>query len=574
MGQKRFDQIILKNFISIVLFCSLLIGLLTAFFDIRHTLSHEETIAQESLEQAKINIDKHIEMIEDYLSLTHANSDIQEHSRNTNANLTSIAASATIINDTLFSIDLFKKSIDSMSLFLLDTKGTYTEYSNSTKYSNAVFSSNNVESSDWFTTTLEYKGHTYWFIDTEEGMGSTINASRILYSTDTPSHAIGILRAEISLRKFSQHLSELSFGNQGEAYLMVDDSLYYYDRRSKEAMTISAESIATKEHPLNLILELPISNNWSIVGIIPYQELYKSVFNNLILILVALIVTVIIAFFISMRMSQKISSPIQTLCQSMSRIEPQTKTISDSCLEITQLYDTYKSMLIELEQLIKTREETAIKLKQAELQALQSQINPHFIYNTLESINALVATGEKKDAASMITSLSNFFRSSLNNGNTLIPLDKEINQAISYFQIVKYRYSNSVRLETDISDDLSNLKITKLIIQPFIENSIIHGFKDINYTGVIKLIVRPTPKKILIRIEDNGLGSDTEMLNYLLQQRTLYDDDKPNFYCIQNVYQRLQNKYGDSFKLYYEENSDGGVTVCMEFEIDALKGVD
>ncbi|GEM_PF-4218663 len=568
---KRFDQILLKNYIYLIILCALMIGLLSAFFDIRHTMRSEKGIIAESLEQAQLNLDRHIEMVEDYLSLTHANATIQQSIISKDNSSTGIVARTAVMNSTLFSIDPFKKSIDSMHLFAFDSEGIYPDFGIGTMYSNAVFSSSRVSDREWFLNTLANNGRTYWFIDMDSEAEPTVCAARILFSTSAPSQRLGVIKATMSLDKFCSHLSKISFGNKGDTYLSAGEQIFSASQSGKTYPLVSLDDLPAADSHLHLRLERPLESGWKIIGIIPFQELYRNVFQNLLLIVLAVVTAAVTASFVSLRISKKISFPIQELCRNMSALKPLPTVPDDNCIEINQLCGTYQSMLIEMEQLIKTREETAMKLKQAELSALQSQINPHFIYNTLESINALVATGSSDDASSMITGLSTFLRSSLNNGNTLISLKQEIQQAVSYFQIQQFRFSNRITLELDLPEQIPECRIIKLILQPFIENCIVHGFKDIDYIGVILLSLQETDNELIIKIADNGLGSDIEMLNYLLKQRTLYRDDNVNFYCIQNVYQRLQNCYGQHFALYYEENDQGGVTVCISIEKMALK---
>ena len=202
--------------------------------------------------------------------------------------------------------------------------------------------------------------------------------------------------------------------------------------------------------------------------------------------------------------------------------------------------------------------------------ALQSQMNPHFIYNTLESISALIATKDSLHAGEMITGLGNFLRSSLNNGNNYISLEKEVEQVCSYFQIQKLRYANRIELKLSLPSPLPDYRIIKLILQPLVENCILHGFKEMEEIGLITLSIWESESVLFLSVADNGLGSDIEMLNYLVRRRTLYKEDNPNFYCIQNVYQRLCNCYGGQADLIYKENADGGVTATISIAKNAL----
>ncbi|WP_333813394.1 sensor histidine kinase, partial [Muricomes intestini] len=181
-----------------------------------------------------------------------------------------------------------------------------------------------------------------------------------------------------------------------------------------------------------------------------------------------------------------------------------------------------------------------------------------------------IALEKNEHAVMMISGLDKFLRSSLNNGNNFITLEKEIEQVSSYIQIQKLRYSDRVEMYLDIPSPLPDYKIIKLILQPLVENSIMHGFKDLNATGRITITVKETGQCLYLLVADNGWGSDIEMLNYLVRCGTLYKEDNVNFYCIQNVYLRLQNCYGDHADLTYEENADGGVTAVIRIDKEVL----
>lgn len=298
-----------------------------------------------------------------------------------------------------------------------------------------------------------------------------------------------------------------------------------------------------------------------------------AVLPILLLILSAVIASVAVTVFICLRVSKKKLLPIRELCQSMLTLQPPQTTEDHDCIEINQLYEAYRFILTETQQQIKIREEAAARLRQAEHYAFQSRINRHFICDTLESINALAAAGNSTDASAMAAGLSTCLRSSLDDDTLLIPLKQEIQQAVSYFRIQQLRYPGRISLELDLPPVLPEHRIVKLILQPFIENSIVHGFKDIDYPGIITLSVAVTSETLTIRVADNGRGCDITALNSLLNVPSPDREDQENkigFYCIRNVCRRLKSCYGQHFTIHYEENSLGGITVWMSFEILAL----
>lgn len=562
MKQRPFEKILFRNYMYIIIITALLISIFSCLIDAHNTLNNEKQNMYESLKQAQININNHTQMIDDYLTLTHSDSALQTQIKelNTNPSMTLL----TQINDSLFSVDLFKKNLDSMQIFAYEDQDFLPAFSSSGQYSNALFSADSVAFESWFQETLRAGGRTFWFVDNETFKKPTLCASRVLYDVNNVSKRLGVIKANVAIDKLIQHLGSISFGEKGYALIFADGQLLYPDAEIPDLIynnLLNSPNVLELSH---LIVEFPIiTPGWKVIGVSSSLELYQNTIQNLLLIALVAVLSILLAAYLSTKNSKKISYPINRLCRHMVNMTAIDNTDSHNCIEINQLCDTYNEMLDKNASLIKSREETLLKFKQAEMAALQSQMNPHFIYNTLESINALIAMQDHQNASLMITGLGNFLRSSLNNGNNFITLTKEIEQVSSYIQIQKLRYANYIALCLDLPDPLPDYRIIKLILQPLVENCIIHGFKDLEGTGIITITVKETDTDLYLSVSDNGLGSDIEMLNYLVKQKTLYKEDNLNFYCIQNVYQRLQNGYGEHSSFSYEENTDGGVTAII-----------
>ena len=568
-SKKIFEKILFRNYMYLILTAALLISIFSAILDASATLSNEKKNMYESLKQAQININKHTQMIEDYLTLTHADSELQSELKELNRHPSTTLL--TRINETLFSVDLFKKNLDSMQIFAYEPNRFLPSFSSTSRYSNALFSAQSVSSADWFKNTLKANGKTYWFVDTVTFKKPTLCAARILYDVKNTSHQLGVIKANVTIEKLIRHLGSISFGDKGYALIEADGQLLH---PYAEIPALIRESLPDHKDRLtntHLLVEFPIiTEGWNVAGIISSWELYQNTLQNLLPITLVFAFALLLAALLSKKSSRRISLPVHNLCQHMQKMEPASDYDGHNCIEIDQLYDTYNGMLIKNEELIKSREETLLKFKQAEMAALQSQMNPHFIYNTLESISALIATDNNEHAAQMVTGLGKFLRSSLNNGNNFITLEKEIEQVSSYVDIQKLRYANQIELHLCLPSPLPDYRIIKLILQPLVENCIVHGFKDLDDTGLITITVKETEKQLYLSVADNGWGSDIEMLNYLVRRRTLYKEDNVNFYCIQNVYQRLQNCYAEHADLTYEENEDGGVTAVIRIDKEVL----
>ncbi len=569
MKQKTLDKILFQNFMYLILITALLIGIFSAIVDACNTLSNERKNMYDSLQQAQGTINNQTQMIEDYLTLTHADSSLQ--SKLVQLQTDDSASLLSSINKSLFSVDLFKKTLDSMQVFIYESQSDLPAFSTVSYHSNALFSTESVADQRWFLDTVAAGGSTVWFLDSVHFGTPTVCASRILYDLRDAAQPLGVIRANVSVEKLTRHLSSLSFGEKGYSLVLADGTPLDIAGGTPPRIT----ALLTQDDPLSrffyLIVRFPvITDGWEVVGIISNLELYRSTLQNLISIGIISVFSILFSSILSRKLGRRIARPVSYLCHNMQDMSAISDKTFSNCIEIEQLYNTYNEMLLKNQMLTKSREDTLLKYKRAEMLALQSQMNPHFIYNTLESINALIAMGDTRHASLMTTELGNFLRSTLNNGNNLITLEKELAQVKSYIQIQKLRYSNRVELVLDLPDPLPDYRVIKLILQPLAENSIIHGFKDLDTTGIITISARETGEALILSVADNGLGTDIDMLNALAEQKTLYKEDNVNFYGIQNVYQRLENYYGQDGTLRYEENETGGVTAIITIKKTAL----
>jgi len=232
--------------------------------------------------------------------------------------------------------------------------------------------------------------------------------------------------------------------------------------------------------------------------------------------------------------------------------------------EVRTLYQSYNFMIKRIKELINEVYIADIKKKEAELNALQAQINPHFMYNTLDSINWMAIAVGAKNIQKMTQSLASMLRYSLNNGENQVEVYREIDQVRAYLDILQFRYPEQFDVSFDISEDILYCRIIKLIIQPLVENAIIHGFEGLNYRG--NLIIRGYLENmnIIIEVRNSGNKMDLEKIQSILYPKT---KERPKSYGIRNVNERLINAYGQSYHLQFiieDEFSVAKITIPLE----------
>jgi two-component system sensor histidine kinase YesM len=240
--------------------------------------------------------------------------------------------------------------------------------------------------------------------------------------------------------------------------------------------------------------------------------------------------------------------------------------------EIGGMIDNFNLMVTSLKQLIYENYEVkiqmtdiALKKREAELYALQSQINPHFLFNTLESIRMKIYNGDDiQEASSMIFNLSKILRISLNWQGEIISLSREIEFTKYYLQINKGRYKDKLEYVVSIPDELSKYKILKLIVQPIVENALKHGIEQKSKNGIIRINAYESEDKLIIEISDNGAGMDSAKLEQIQHEISTTETLKSEGSIgIKNVNDRMVLYYGKEFGLKINSVKDEGTQVKL-----------
>ncbi|TXK84598.1 sensor histidine kinase [Paenibacillus sp. N3.4] len=225
-------------------------------------------------------------------------------------------------------------------------------------------------------------------------------------------------------------------------------------------------------------------------------------------------------------------------------------------------------MMLRIKNLLMQVKDEQEKKRLAELAVLQSQIKPHFLYNTLFSIKQLCEMGENKDASKMVSALSSFYRISINKGSEIIPISLEIEHIRNYLYIQQMRYGEDFIYEVDIEDDVMPCNIVKLTLQPLVENAIYHGMKQSRGQGLIRIWGHFVNQEVRLYVEDSGNGMSEEELkaiNLCLNEEA--DCDSVLGFGIGNVNKRLKLNYGPSYGLMYENRLGGGIIVTVKIPV-------
>lgn len=294
-----------------------------------------------------------------------------------------------------------------------------------------------------------------------------------------------------------------------------------------------------------------------------YQYFFMGVIRfSIIAFAVILILTVLLSYYIPL----SITHPIRKLSEVTDQVAKGDLTVrSDikSGAEVGMLSDSLNTMIDKINELLEQVKKEQIRLRKAEFELLQAQINPHFLYNTLDTIVWLAEAGDQKKVVSMVGSLSDFFRTSLNQGKDIISVKEELQHVRSYLEIQQVRYQDILEYEIRVPKELNRYLIPKITIQPLVENALYHGIKNKRGIGKIVISGKKEEDHFSIRIEDNGIGITKERLLQVregIENKILTGHD---IYGLYNVNERIRLNFGEKYGIFIESRYGEGTVVSI-----------
>ena len=298
-----------------------------------------------------------------------------------------------------------------------------------------------------------------------------------------------------------------------------------------------------------------IGFTWQLITAISCEILYDTLGQLLHLLILLIILIIPIAFCLSFLLSSRLTNSLRRLSAKLRNLNEQTL---NSFLEQTprdELWDLeqgYNEMIIKINQLIQKNKEEQIQKRELEFTALQAQINPHFLYNTLDTIGWIAALKDQPEIEQLVLELSRFFRLSLHKGDVYVPLEDELGIVSSYVKIEQLRNPNKFDITYDIHPDLLQIMIPKLILQPVVENAVKHGVTQIQHHGLITVRGYHIDDDVYLEVVDNGPGIQNK-------KTKLHGSG----YGLKNINERIQLEYGSEYGLNIISREQEGTTVCL-----------
>lgn len=279
---------------------------------------------------------------------------------------------------------------------------------------------------------------------------------------------------------------------------------------------------------------------------------------------IILLITIVIAgVLVSRSITRSVAKPIQNLCKATERVgrgDFSKYAKVEASNEVAILADSFNIMQGEISHLIENIKEEQNQRRVTELQLLQEQINPHFLYNTLDTIIWLAEGGQDEEVVSMVTSLSDFFRSTLGGGRDYVTIGEETRHIESYLEIQKVRYQDILDYEIHVDSDIASSMILKLTLQPLVENALYHGIKNKRGKGNIQVLGYQEGEEAVFEVKDDGIGMTSGELEELKKSIKGEQNTSNRGFGLANVDERLRLNYGEQYGLQFQSISGEGTT--------------
>ena len=415
------------------------------------------------------------------------------------------------------------------------------------------------------------------FADSTSRYSWVISLSRTVELTRGGEISRGVLLVDMAYSGIEQLFDKVNTGGAGYTYLIdgAGEIIYHprqraiYSNLNKEN-NLEAAKYEDGSHRENfegnersVTVKTVGYTGWKIINVVPTDEFYLDLTQMRLFVFLIVVFAILCIAMLNIFISGRIATPIRRLEASVRELEKGNLNLEiyeDGSQEIRHLGRTLRSMVEQMQCLMEDIVVEQEAKRKSELDALQSQINPHFLYNTLDSIVWMVESGQYKEAISMVTALSRLFRISLSKGKTIITLAEEAEHARNYMNIQKVRYKNRFEFTMEIEPGIQQYSTIKLVIQPILENSIYYGMEYMDGDGIIKVRGYEKDGDILVDVLDNGPGMPREVVDYLLTDGKRVRK-KGSGVGLMNVHQRIRLYFGEPYGLEIISEPDEGTLV-------------
>lgn len=392
----------------------------------------------------------------------------------------------------------------------------------------------------------------------------------------------GILAVDINFRTIDELSKRVSLGKKGYVYIIDGlGNMVYHPQQQLIYAGLKYENLepvlnysygsyvdeSTGEERI-ITIKTVQPTGWKVVGVTYADEIMttKQDINRFMFWVILVMMSIVL--IVSVLVSYRIAKPLRTLERSVKKVEDgDFGTIIDvnGAYEVEQLSKRFNLMIRRIRELMDQIILEQEAKRKSELEVLQAQINPHFLYNTLNSVTRMAEMGRKEEVVTTITSLSKFFRISLSKGDHVITVQDELEHIRNYLIIQKIRFKNKFQYEIEAQDEALSCMTLKLILQPLVENAIHHGIEMMVDEGFIGIYAWIEEETLFIRVTDNGIGMSEEVLKGILSGKSRQGSGSG--VGVRNVHERISLYYGKPYGLTFESELEEGTTVTVRLPV-------
>ena len=464
--------------------------------------------------------------------------------------------------------DIYHLNIDVISISLFDQNGVLDSYAPSFLREDSM----NLFNQEWFDEVPE---NLQILLSAPHLQSSFIMQPAWVVSLTKSVVVEGephYLVVDFDFSQVGDYFNRIEIGERGYAYIANrEGEILYHPKRAQfsESESSAIDSVlrfgdgtyVTENEKYSIGHRTVSHTGWKVVGIaylddtvIPAMEEIQGLTYYTLLVMFGLIIGM------SLLLSKYISEPITQMIKQISRAEigdSEERIYQTRFNEVRQLSESYNRQMDRINQLMDQIKQEQSELRKSEMNVLQAQINPHFLYNTLDSILWMAESGETKETSEMVAALGRLLRISLSQGENLISLRKELEHAENYLTIQKFRYKDQFTYSIEVEEHLLDYLTVKIIIQPFLENALYHGIEYMVDQGHLSIRVYEIMDFICIEIKDDGVGIDAEKLAHIQMLKESIETG----IGIRNVHQRVQVYFGKEYGVDIQSELDEGTTV-------------
>lgn len=550
-----------------------------------HILEEEVTNTMlQTLKQASINLDFQFDSVRDTSNTLFMNPKLAEY----------LNRKATI-----------DQQLDSLKelRFLVDSSETNTNVFRVRLFVNGerlftgeqinFFTQESLESWPWYEKVMNSGGAIVWsgaylesFIDS--GPAYVFSAARMLRDLHDFDQISGVLLIDVAEQTITDILNKIKLTKEGNIYLIADDGqiISHKDKSLLGKKMLESEPLTTIAHndegvvrllddknPRFAIYTKVASTGWKLVAEVPQSEISSRAvalnqFSGVATISTVTILFLLLVFILLAMIVRNMNRRIQTVIRTIKRggIESLDDRTFNAGGDFKLLENSVDHLIHRVHGLMEETYQSKVQEREAQLRALQAQINPHFLYNTLDTINWIAIGHNAPEISNMINGLAKYFRLSLNKGRDLVSVTDELNLAKVYLEIQQSRFPKSFEVHFVIEDGLDDLEMPKLTLQPIVENALLHGIrKSKGKTGSILIGAKKEDGVLVLSVTDDGIGMDEELVQSLLTKPrpSMKSDGSGSSYGLYNVNERIKLFAGDHYGLSIHSTLGEGTTVTV-----------